>query len=269
MPLHDILSPTGACPDSNTLKQAALGALEETQQHALESHLLDCEVCSEAIEGLKNTPHATDHLPVLQARFEAFRKAPVLQKKSRFTGSFFLRVAAIALPLVLAVAWWFWPKESSPPLAVREVVPYEKFSGGLDLIPTFRGGGGFTPDGDDPKALLRQAILAYENNSLDTARELFLQWQIQDTLSVISPLFLGLCDLEQGQNSHAVAHLEQVHRSNQLPEISSWYLSQAYWKNGQDEQAKPLLEYLIRRNSVYAPKAATLLSELSAETMDR
>lgn len=267
-PLHDIFSPPGPCPDSETLKKAVEGKLEDAKQHALESHLLDCEACSEALEGLKSTPNAMDQLPVLAERFEAMRNTPAIGKKTIPPWSLMMRAAAVLLPLMVAMTWWFWPKATAPSLATNDGIPYEKFSGGLDLIPTFRSGG-HVPNTNDPKALLRQAILAYERDAWDTARTLFTQWQVQDTQSVISPLFLGLIDLEQNQTASAVAYLEQVHQSGLLPEISSWYLSQAYWRNGQPGKARPLLDYLIQRKSVYAPKATQLLSILSVETKDR
>lgn len=270
MPLHEIFSPPGTCPDSTILRKAASGNLEDAELHALEAHLLDCDTCAEALEGLKKTPGAAEILDGLPARYEALRNISTPNHSSKTIWRTFLRIAAVAIPIALAVAWWQWPATNDPSAStsLATLMPYEKFSGGLDLLPTFRSAVP-APQSEDPKAVLRQAILAYERNSWDTARTLFQEWQKIDTQSVISPLFLGLCDLEDKQTESAIRHLELAYQSGLLPEISSWYLSQAYWMNGQAQKARPLLEYLVQRKSIYERKASKLLSILSAETKDR
>jgi anti-sigma factor ChrR (cupin superfamily) len=48
-----MLSAPGPHPDTDTLRQYAAGKLTPAEEQRIEAHTLDCERCSELVEGLR------------------------------------------------------------------------------------------------------------------------------------------------------------------------------------------------------------------------
>ena len=79
--------------------------------------------------------------------------------------------------------------------------------------------------------------------------------------------YLGVCQLFLNQNQEAATNLKTALAlaHGPLAGDAAWYLAFAYHKNGQDNEARPLLEKICKTGGKDAAQACSALTELAAE----
>ncbi|MEL6864514.1 MAG: tetratricopeptide repeat protein [Bacteroidota bacterium] len=230
------------------------GTLEEAQRYQLEHHLLDCPLCSDAVEGFANQHNIEEdqHLAALQAQFSN----TALQVPLPTRRLYFNQIAAAAAVLVLlTAAALFWQNSSDERLYRAFHQPFQE-----ELIANARSG--------DPTAkpapLLQEALEYYEAKDYDRSLVVFEQYlngYPEDTKA----LFLAaLAQIEMGQQAGAIDRLMTVRiNDEQLFEDASWYMILAHVRSGERERAKQLLEELTQqKGGYYEQQAQNLLERL-------
>lgn len=117
-----------SCLSRDEMLDYISGKLNDVQQHHVESHLLDCELCQDAMEGLEQLT-STDKFKVIDARMqEGIDELLEQEEQVKVSVLFPWRMAAaIALIFVSTlVLWLVIPKKNEMELFTQEYKPYPK-----------------------------------------------------------------------------------------------------------------------------------------------
>jgi anti-sigma factor RsiW len=96
------------CPPQQQLLDYVQGRLTPEQQHEVELHLADCEMCSEAIEGLAAFKHK-EQIPGMlkQMKTQVLRNLR-MRKRRKDQVAYFTQLAIVVIVIlfILLVAFW-------------------------------------------------------------------------------------------------------------------------------------------------------------------
>jgi tetratricopeptide (TPR) repeat protein len=114
--------------------------------------------------------------------------------------------------------------------------------------------------GDDSFNKGREAFLFYEEGDFKSALEEFKNLPESDTIA----FYKAQCLMATGDLGNASTLLERliIDRESVFLEQSNWYLALLYLENGNSEQAKVSLEYLVDHSGFHSEEAKTLLKSL-------
>lgn len=103
----DIFTKT-ACPSQDKLLAYVKGELGAEERHEVELHLQDCELCSEAVEGLKAIDRK-DQIPLWlrQAKFNVLQKLRKKTRKRRKSESY-IYIAIVTIVVIFLLLAFFW-----------------------------------------------------------------------------------------------------------------------------------------------------------------
>lgn len=106
--LNDIFVVTGQCPAQQQLLNYVQGKLSAAEQHEVEKHVADCELCSDALEGLAAIPQK-ERIPVMvrQMKWQLLRK---LRKKNhrRKPVDYYIQLVLIVMAILFLMLAAFW-----------------------------------------------------------------------------------------------------------------------------------------------------------------
>jgi len=96
------------CPSQQQLLDYVQGRLTQEQQHEVEMHLADCELCSEAVEGLA-TIKQKEQIPVWlqQMRNQMLRKLRS-RKRRKDQVTYYTQLAIIVIVILFIILAAFW-----------------------------------------------------------------------------------------------------------------------------------------------------------------
>jgi hypothetical protein len=103
----DIFTQT-ACPSQDQLLAYVKGELSAEERHEVELHLQDCEMCSEAVEGLTAISRK-DQIPgwLRQAKYNVLQKLRKRTHRKRKT-DFYLYIAIVTLVVIFLLLGFYW-----------------------------------------------------------------------------------------------------------------------------------------------------------------
>lgn len=246
------------------------GQLGEEARYRVENHLLDCEFCSTAVEGLTQTQTSTTtvlaDLADLDARLAATAFSlppqsppqPRLKVVRRWLSPWHAAAAAAIIGL-LALGWHQYHKYSLPlqlyhayfdPYPMHGVVVTR--TGYLDLPP-------------DASSALSEALGWYHEERYSKALLIFLQYLKKNPTQEQIRLMAGLSAMALGEPAEAAELLLPLTLSNNefLVKEATWYIGlcairQAHWAEG-----RQWLERIAQdTSSEYHQQAAELASQL-------
>ncbi len=250
-----IFKPT-ACVSQEELRQYLSGDINREGLRRVEDHLLDCPLCSDAVDGFEATgEHATDDLE----DFESFRrKLPVESsaKVRQLNPSGYLRQAiAIAAMLVVgAVAYFsYFQAPTGPQLYAKYYNPYK------NDIPTSLRRPGLSEV--DPN--FAQALNSYSDRKFGQANLLFERALQTEPDNEAAKFFAGLSNLEANEMEKASAYLSTVANGTGVyAKKAAWYLILCDLKSGKKEEAKARLDQFIETGNIMVVEAKSLREKL-------
>ena len=107
-----------------------------------------------------------------------------------------------------------------------------------------------------------EAFRAYNKSDFFRAATLF-RAILERGKDAESLLLLGNCNLVLGNTDAAIANFAELNQTSaELSMQAKWFLALAYLYNGDESQARPLLEQIAATDASYAEKAKGILDEL-------
>ena len=100
---YKLFSPTD-CLSEQTMYDYIDHRLSPKAQHIVEKHLLECELCSDALEGLRLVKDRNITAEINSAVSERMALPPVVKKEQRFSYRTLIAVAAVLLLLIGGVS---------------------------------------------------------------------------------------------------------------------------------------------------------------------
>ncbi len=254
---QQIFKPT-ACLSHEELRQYLSGHMSREGQKRVENHLLDCPLCSDAVEGCEESGnHLTDDLE----DFEAFSKklsmpSHTAKVRQLQPGGYLRQAIAVAAMLVVgAVAYFSFFNKSldGPALYAKHYVPYQN-----DVPLAMRND---TAPSVNPN--FAQAITAYSEGDFTQASSIFEQALQQQPSHEATLFYAGLSNLEKNDLVKAESYLGQVANGRGIyAKKASWYLVMCDLKAGKKEAAAAKLDKIIQAGEVMANEAKHLRDDM-------
>lgn len=237
---------THQCLTEGNIEGYLSDRLSKEERHRMENHMLDCPLCSDAVEG-----------------YDLLRADELLEKESagqtprlRILNWRFFSAAAAVLVLLAAVVW-IYPKQYDKDQLFASY--YASYNSDLDI--RFRQTGIEASPADTPLTRGLQAYAAQDFSRSISQLEDFLK---ENPNHLVSRFYLALAQMEEGQDAAAIMNFDAVQTAQQeYWEESTWYLALLHVKGNQPEKARVLLDALISPgNGRYYENAKELLSKL-------
>jgi len=106
--LKDIFVTTTQCPTQQELLDYVQGKLDPAAQHEIEKHVADCELCSDALEGLAAIEQK-ESIPVWvkEMKWQLLRR---LRRKNhrKHPANYYIQLALIVLAVLFLLLAGFW-----------------------------------------------------------------------------------------------------------------------------------------------------------------
>lgn len=236
------------------------GKLTKEEQFSVENHLLDCPLCSAAVEGFGAQANIDQ---AIKASEELNYKGRTIERKSTLRPLRAIASIAAVAVLSLGLGWLvFNLNESNPDELFASY--YDVYAN--DVTVTLRG-----EEGEITNVALQTAMSAYDQQDYQKSALLLEEMIAANPEDVIATYYAGLSYLELGQLkkaadylAKAANYLEMTRLNNSVYYTSAtWYLALTNIKQGKINEAKQILKDLRNSNdSFYVKKAKALLKEL-------
>ncbi|MCB0557439.1 MAG: zf-HC2 domain-containing protein [Lewinellaceae bacterium] len=243
-----------SCLTQREVMQYLNDELSDEQRYDVENHLLDCELCSAAVEGYAHNQDfgsAEEDIQEVEAKVAAAAKGP-----SRRRLAWINRAAAVLLILIASYAAFRYWSASQPE---RLFAAY--FEPAPNNYITYRSSGA------EPNPMpeeLKQALGYYNTGFFDLSLPHFtnyLEGKPDDDKALL--LAANAC-LHAGQAERAEQYLLQIEAGEEaLRSEVSWYLALAYLQQGQLPRARQYLENVqATPASAFQKKAGEILEKI-------
>lgn len=243
------------CLSQQTIEKYLAGELSPHARQEVENHLLDCPLCSDAVEGFQEIRPTL--FPGSFEEWKASRSLPAKQSRTilRQLRPFF-RIAAVLA--VLIITWWLLLRPAqNPDLFARFYQPYT-----LDIPVNTRSP--LSPLlSIELHEKLPTALKAYDNGNFSTALEGLEDVLATDPKNETAAFYAGMSCLELGKYDEAIELLSTIaNGQGNYAAQAKWYLALTYLKKQQPEQAKELLQQIVSTNGYQSTAAMELLRML-------
>ncbi len=245
--LPKIFEKTG-CLSKEELLAYAGRSIEPSLRHQIEKHLIDCPLCSEAVDGLGESgmPVSINTLDTINLKIQKRISVP-LKKKTHW--SYYYAVAAVLLIGFMSILV-LTKKNPNETLYTAYYEPYP------NAFPLVRG--------EIEGGTIEEAMTFYEKGEFDKALPIYNNILIKEPDNHIICLYKGISLLETGNIETAIDIFQIIidRKDPQLDETAKWYAALAYLKKNDMAVSKKYFNELIQENSYYKEKAQQVMENL-------
>ncbi|MCU0347233.1 MAG: hypothetical protein MUC59_09825 [Saprospiraceae bacterium] len=251
-----IFRPT-ACISHEELRQYLGGRMSRDGVRRVEDHLLDCPLCSDAVEGCEEAGnHLTDDLEDFEAFSKKLPSQPGAKVRQLQPWTGYLR-QAIAVAAVLAVGLFaylnFGESPDGPALYAKYYTAYQ-----TDVPVSMRHA-----NSPDVNPNFAQAISAYSDRNYTQAAMLFDRALMQQPENEATLFYAGLSYLETSKLDKASECLGSVAKGTGVyAKKANWYLVMCELKAGKKAEATARLDKIIEASEIMVNEAKSLREEL-------
>ncbi|MBI5917665.1 MAG: hypothetical protein HY842_20025 [Bacteroidetes bacterium] len=255
--LHRNIFKPSHCLGHEEVRHYLGGGMSKEGLRRVENHLLDCPLCSDAVDGFES---AGAQRNFAFEDFSSFQKKmpgqPSATIRTLTPGGFFRQAAAIAAILVVGLVAYF-SLSGSPSgdklysqyyAAYENDIPIHTRQAGLDrpIAPVFQ-----------------QALSAYADKQFEASIPLFEETLKLQPDNEPARFFAGMASLETAQFEKAAGYFEPVaHDSGVYSAKAAWYLILIDLKTGEKESARAKLDEFIQSGRFNLEEAKALRDKL-------
>lgn len=249
---------SSTCLKSGEISAYLRSELPPEARRRVENHLLDCPLCSDAVDAFEETGLAA--FQQLED-FSAFKKKLPANPASADTmsltiGQGLARAAAIAAVFVVGLVGYFGFFRAQGPDSLYSEY-YSSYENDIPLnTRTIAGMSSLNPS-------FTKALDSYTEKDYLAALGYFDQTLASDPSNEPAHFFAGMACLESGQPAKAVGYLEAISSGQgTYAAKAAWYLILAELKLGEKEKAKARLEEFLKSSAYKMTEAHELQAEL-------
>ena len=249
--MHSIFKKRG-CLTEREVRQYLSDELSDEQRYDVENHLLDCELCSAAVDGLSQSQGfgpAEEDVQELRARVaDSARGIP-----QRWI-TWINRAAAVGLLLILGYAGLRYWSASRP-----ERLFAAHFETAANTYITYR-----STDDDALNAELKRALEYYDARAFEYSLPHFSNYLAANPQDHRATLLAACAYLQAGQPQPAERYLIQLETLGMTYQGQTlWYLALAHLRQGEMPKARAMLERVVAEAAPpFREKAEALLKEI-------
>jgi tetratricopeptide (TPR) repeat protein len=249
MPIPDIML-SSPCPNLDQLMEYAEDRLSSRERFRIENHLVDCEFCSEALEGFMISGDRNNIRKDIKALNKEIHRTVTARMTHNPNWLVYYSIAALFLLFFVSIFYFIDRPPSYGHLYAEYFKPYP------NTIPTVRG--------EESAGSLESAMAEYENEqykeSLSILQYLLKSEPANDTAS----FYAGISSLCLNDPQTAVVYLQTVasNRKSDFIDQAGWYLGLAFLKENNIQAAKICFEKLSSNNGNFKGRSTELLHRL-------
>ncbi|GEM_PF-2170369 len=218
--------------------------LSAHDRHEVEKHLIDCELCSDAVEGMtlavdsaniKKTVHALKS--DLHARLHNRPVVSLPRKKSWRIVT--IPVAAVVLIGLVSILYTVLQKPSTDVLFSRYFEPYP------NTVPLMRG--------ESPSGRMEWAMTEYEAADYAAALTMLREIIAFDPENMTALFYAGVSCLCIDQPKQAIGYFQRTSQgsTDEFQEQTRWYTGLSYLRGGQLDNAEAIFREIIANERHY------------------
>lgn len=242
-----ILEDQSPCLTLDQMISYSQNKLSGHDRFLIEKHLLDCELCTEAMSRLPvDERELRIHSQSIENRIRTHNPS-----KGFYSKKMYYYAAAATLLIGLMAALYSLQRNPYGTLVAENLKPYP------NTIPLVRS--------EKPINFLEKALMHYELGEYSPAITDFLEAIKQNPDDRTARFYLGISYLMIDESQLAEPQLSVIagNENSEFYEASIWYLSLAYLDDKNAEQAKALLNELIIMKGQYSIQAKKLIDALN------
>lgn len=255
--MNKILNNT-TCLKSEQIRAYLREELNEDQRFEVENHLLDCPLCTDAVEGFANNYNVED-LPKLDflEEKEVSTQSPTIVKKLPARKNWVMRIAASLLLLSIPIgSYLYWQSNATERILAANFVEEDN-----PLLGALRSGDNNTlisnPD-------LQNGLAAYQRKEYDISFKILMEILNTDDENLLATYYSGLAAAKLGNWPIAEKQLKitRINSTDYFDE-ATWQLIATYLSQDKLIEAKELLSEVVENDkSHYQKKALEVLKKL-------
>ena len=221
-----------------------------SKRFKIENHLIECQLCSDALEGLVLSESDSISSRDLSSLKEAWYSRSGLKGLRHTAWKPYLAVAAIALLAFVTVLSLLKPNSTEEILFLKYFQPYP------NTIPLVRS--------DEPHSIMENAMIEYEAEHYKNASSILSDILTANPDHIAANFYTGFIHLIQKRTVNAVPHFEKVISggSNDYVEPAVWYLGLTYLRDDNIKKAKEIIRDIASKDGSYQEQAINLIKKL-------
>jgi tetratricopeptide (TPR) repeat protein len=238
------------CLTLDQLTAYAGNRISAQERIEIEKHLLDCALCSDALEGLElfgNKDSIKEQVEVLNKEIHNYS---ISRRSHRINRKFYCSFAALFVLALVSVIYLLNKKPSYEPLFAEYFRPYP------NMIPLVRG--------EESAGKLESAMIEYERENykecLRILNNLLDRKPDNDTVN----FYIGISSLCLNDPTSAISYLQKVtdNKKSDLIDQAAWYIGLAYLKEKKIEAAKASFNKLCSKDGDFKQKSIAIVNLL-------
>ena len=218
--------------------------LSAHEHHEVEKHLIDCELCSDAVEGMTlAADSATIKKTVTSLKSDLharLHKRPALSlPKKKSWRIVTVPVAAIVLVGLISILYTVLQKPSTDVLFSRYFEPYP------NTVPLMRG--------ESPSGRMEWAMTEYEAADYAAALTMLQEIIASDPENTTALFYTGVSCLCLGEPEQAIGYFQRASRgdTDEFEEQTRWYTGLSYLRNRQSDRAEAIFREITAYDQHY------------------
>ncbi len=256
--MNKILNNT-SCLTTEQIRAYLREDLNEDQHFDVENHLLDCPLCTDAVEGFANNYNLLDELPELDflgAKEAIITPTPTVIKQLPARKNWAMRIAASLLLLSIPIGGYlYWQSNETERILAANFVEEDN-----PLIGALRSGDNSLITNTE----LQNGLNAYQNKQYNVSLEILTSVLNTDPESVLANYYCGMAaaKLENWPVAEKQLKITRINAPDYFDE-ATWQLIATYLSQDKLTEAKELLYEVVENDkSHYQRRALEVLKKL-------
>lgn len=254
MPEFDTHSASGQIfhhSDCLTLEQLAAYAEDRVaadERFVIEKHLVDCELCSDALEGFTLLEEKSAVRDRIKSMNEMIRETVSSTVTHKYNWKLYYSLAASIVIAFAAVLYFRHHTPSYDSLFTEYFKPYP------NAVPLLRG--------EESGGTLESAMAEYESANYGEALTILKTIATRESKNDTAYFYAGISSLCLNDPQAAVSFLQSVPDRGGFAEQKAWYLGLAYLKQNDVDTAKYYFDRLSSKEGRFSQRSIELLNRL-------
>jgi tetratricopeptide (TPR) repeat protein len=208
----------------------------------IENHLLECDLCFEAVEGISESAQGE----LLRSDLKSINSK--LNKKSRKP------IYKVYYPAAAVIAFIIFTLMLVPGKSPGEKIFDEYFEPYQNVVPIMRG--------DEVKLITSKAFQSYESKDYKEASGYFEEVHRRNPNDKKVCFYYGISLLMLDKNDDALIYLKKAAGDNLLFEQADYYFALALLRLDDFDKAAEVLNEIVRNGSSYSAAANKILNDI-------
>ena len=248
--MKKIFQPT-ECLSREEIQHYSKGEISDELRYKVENHLIDCPLCSAAMDGYLIMEDADTEFDELYQKIDSktLGKSESVGKRSLPWN----RIAAGLLFLLTASAAFLYYQSN------QSTFDYQAYFNERDESFAMR-----SVEENSISPAMAEGIQLYQNKNFQASLSFFEDYIKTNPESSVATYYAGMSALKIGEKENAFNLLSTVRINDEkLYEEATWVLAILYLERGEKENARDFLNDLIKvENGFYTERAQALLEEV-------